>query len=149
MIRALIDANILISFLLTPSSKSPAIAIITAAIGGRFRMLIASETIVEVRDKVVNKAYLSERISSREVEALIVALRGVAEILPELTGTVPIASRDRNDDYLLAQALKSGAEFLITGDRDLLSLRVYRGVEILSPHAFAERLSPEDSGAQG
>ncbi len=140
MIRALIDANLPISFLLTPASASPAIAIMSAAIAGRFRILIALETIEEMRSRVVHKPYLAARISPSEVDALIGALRDVAEILPALIGTIPAVSRDRKDDYLLAHAVAARPDYLVTGDGDLLSLGTHGGVQIVDPVTFALRL---------
>ncbi len=141
MIRALIDANILISYLLNRSSLSPPVAVIQAAIDGRFRMLIALETIEEVRGKVATKPYLAARISPVDFDDVLSALRKLSDFIPSITGTIPRVSRDRNDDYLLAHALRAGVDYLVTGDVDLLVLGSHGGVEIIGPAAFATRLS--------
>jgi len=44
--------------------------------------------------------------------------------------------RDPKDDYLLALAKKGQADFLITGDEDLLVLKKYGKARILKPAAF-------------
>lgn len=49
-------------------------------------------------------------------------------------------SRDASDDPYLAAALAARAEFIITRDPDLLTLRKPFGVEILTPRAFLSRL---------
>ncbi len=138
--RAVVDANPLVNFLLTSSSTSPIVFILRAAIAGRFRMLVASETIGEVRDTTAKKPYLAARISDRDIEALLRTLRSIADILPALTETIPVVCRDRKDDYLLAHAARAQADYLITGDDDLLVLGNHAGVEIVSPSAFIERL---------
>jgi putative PIN family toxin of toxin-antitoxin system len=51
------------------------------------------------------------------------------------------ACRDPDDDWVLATALAGEAEAIITGDDDLLALGVYRGVAILSPRQFIERIT--------
>ncbi|HEX9670444.1 MAG TPA: putative toxin-antitoxin system toxin component, PIN family [Thermoanaerobaculia bacterium] len=51
------------------------------------------------------------------------------------------ACRDPDDDWVLATAVAGEAEVIVTGDGDLLDLRSYRGIAILSPRAFLERLS--------
>ena len=52
----------------------------------------------------------------------------------------PPACRDPDDDWVLATALAGAAEAIVSGDDDLLVLRRYRGVPILSPRRFLERL---------
>jgi uncharacterized protein len=46
------------------------------------------------------------------------------------------ASRDPDDDKFLAAAVDAGARFLVTGDRDLLALKLYQNVGILRPARF-------------
>ena len=48
--------------------------------------------------------------------------------------------RDKDDDVVLATALAGKADVIVTGDEDLLVLKKFRGIEILSPRKFLERL---------
>jgi predicted nucleic acid-binding protein len=41
------------------------------------------------------------------------------------------------DDLILATAVSAQADYLVTGDRQLLALGRYQGVEIVTPRAFA------------
>jgi putative PIN family toxin of toxin-antitoxin system len=50
-------------------------------------------------------------------------------------------SRDSKDDMFLACALAANAEFIVTGDKDLLELRKPFGIEILDPRKFLNRFS--------
>ena len=47
-------------------------------------------------------------------------------------------SRDKNDDHVLADALKNNIEVIITGDKDLLILKSYHSIKILSPVDFTK-----------
>lgn len=53
----------------------------------------------------------------------------------EITSEVSIC-RDPKDNYLLALAKDSQANFLITGDGDLLTLTSFEGTEILNYQDF-------------
>jgi uncharacterized protein len=45
-------------------------------------------------------------------------------------------SRDSDDDNILAAAVTGGCRCLVTGDKDLLCLERFQGIEILPPNAF-------------
>ena len=51
--------------------------------------------------------------------------------------------RDPDDDIVLATAVAAGATVIVTGDDDLLVLRTYGGIAIVSPRRLLEML---DSG---
>jgi putative PIN family toxin of toxin-antitoxin system len=48
--------------------------------------------------------------------------------------------RDEDDDNVLATALAAKAEIILTGDKDLLTLKAFAGIIILSPRQFVERM---------
>lgn len=48
--------------------------------------------------------------------------------------------RDPDDDLVLATAIEAKAEMIVTGDEDLLILRQYAGIRILSPRQFLEHI---------
>jgi len=48
--------------------------------------------------------------------------------------------RDRNDDVVLATALAGKADVIVTGDDDLLVLKAFRGIRILSARQFLQLL---------
>jgi predicted nucleic acid-binding protein len=47
-----------------------------------------------------------------------------------------LSSFSREDDAILATALSGKADFLVTGDRQLLRLGTYRGVRIVTARDF-------------
>jgi uncharacterized protein len=46
--------------------------------------------------------------------------------------------RDRKDNEVLACALEASAEYIISGDNDLLVLNVFHGIRIISPANFVK-----------
>lgn len=48
--------------------------------------------------------------------------------------------RDKDDDVVLATGLAGKADVIVTGDDDLLVLKEFRGIRILSPRQFLELL---------
>ena len=51
-----------------------------------------------------------------------------------------LVSRDADDDVVLATAVAAKATVIVTGDLDLLVLRRYNGIDIVTPRDFLSRL---------
>lgn len=51
------------------------------------------------------------------------------------------ASRDPDDDKYLAAAIEGQAQFVVAGDSDLLDLKEYEGIRIVTPRAFLDFLA--------
>jgi uncharacterized protein len=52
-----------------------------------------------------------------------------------------VACRDPKDDKFLELAVCGHAEYIVTGDADLIVLHPFRGIQILTPSAFLDVLS--------
>ena len=64
-------------------------------------------------------------------------------VLSHLVGgerQVERASRDSDDDKYIAAAIEGRAGFVVAGDSDLLDLKEYEGVRIVTPRAFLDLL---------
>ena len=57
----------------------------------------------------------------------------------EVTAQASI-SRGKTDDKFLALAMDAGATWVISGDLDLKELQSYKGVEVVSPAQFLDRM---------
>jgi len=76
--------------------------------------------------------------SEEDLAEALDSILALAEIV-EPTRTVT-ASRDPNDDHVLACALEAKVAVVVTGDNDLLSLGEFEGVRIVTPRQFIELL---------
>lgn len=141
--RALLDANVLISYLLVPDGAAPPIIAVEAGLTGAFTLLMTSGVVAELRDKTATKPYLSARITPDQAERLVATLEAVAEIVPELDEPLPAVGRDRKDDYLFAHALVAGADYLVSGDKDVSTVRRIGEIQIVSPTEFVRVLQQD------
>jgi putative PIN family toxin of toxin-antitoxin system len=58
-----------------------------------------------------------------------------------VTGAVHGVCRDPKDDMVFECAVKADAEIIISGDNDLLSVKTYRGIQILTARQYLDRFS--------
>ncbi len=133
--RVLLDANILISYLLIPQHSAIS-RIMASASQRRFTLLMPRAVIDELVITATLKPRLTKRIKPEPLNDLVNALLTTAELLPPLRAEIPTMSRDRKDDYLLAYALVGRADYLITGDDDLLVLGKIGNITIMRPSDF-------------
>ena len=49
---------------------------------------------------------------------------------------VAVVIRDPNDDMVVATAQRAQAAYIVTRDKDLLSLQHYEGITMITPEAF-------------
>lgn len=137
MIRAVVDANVLISSVIAP--LGPSRRIFEAWRDGAF-VLVTSPGILEEVSRRLAHPRIAKRyaISDEDRTAVRRLLAAEATITP---GTLAVSvTRDPTDDKIIAAALEAGAGYIVTGDKDLLTLGEYEGVAIVSPARFLEAM---------
>jgi len=60
---------------------------------------------------------------------------GAAQLI-EISGNLIGVCRDPKDDMVLECALQAAAQYIVSGDRDLLVLGEYAGIAIVTPRSF-------------
>lgn len=120
--RVIVDTNLFIS---SAISSNPRInKLITLWKEDRFNLIISAEQLEEIKDVSKRKKFASYPTFIDRIEELIKTLAFTAEIIEPLPErNLPIHSRDPEDDFLLRDALGGNADYLITGDEDLLELK--------------------------
>jgi uncharacterized protein len=138
LVRALLDANVLISAAIRPSG--PPGQIVTALLAQTSELVLSPGIIEEVETALVLpkiRKYLREPDEALRWLADIVAL---ADLVLD-TGNVTGVCRDPGDDIVLAAAVEGRASVIVTGDDDLLTLRQYGGIMIVAPRPFLDLIS--------
>ena len=141
--RVLLDANLFLSFLLHPTRDSAAVCLVRAAFEGRFTLLVPDRLLEEIESQGSGKPYLAARIPGPALKGLVDLIRSAAEFVPAIGEPIPSLTRDPKDDYLVAYAVLGRADYLVTGDLDLLTMGDVEGVKIVSPRAFLDLLGAE------
>jgi putative PIN family toxin of toxin-antitoxin system len=126
--RVIVDTNILLSALINPHGL-PA-QLIDAWRGARFQLVTSQEQLLELGD-VARRPALRKYIVPAHVGRFINDLRELAEVLVRLPHVD--RSRDPGDNFLLAMAVASSAEYLVSGDkRDVLALKSHGPTHIVT-----------------
>jgi putative PIN family toxin of toxin-antitoxin system len=116
--------------------------ILAALADDTFTLLLPEPLLDELLEAVRGKPRLAKRIQLSELTAFLESLREVGELLPLIEEPIPAVLRDPKDDYLLAYALVGEADYLVSGDKDLLALdEQLDSLEIVTPRQFIDVLA--------
>ena len=132
--RVVIDTNIWISFLIGKTL----IDLRDAIISGRITILFSEELFAELIE-VLQRPKFKKYFSATAIEQLIVLLYDRVEWI-EITRHFDDC-RDKKDNFLLDLSVSGYADYLVTGDDDLLTLNPFYGIEIVSYRTFQDSLS--------
>ena len=118
--RAVIDTNLVVSRVII--GQGPPRAMIEAWQRQEFRWLVTAPIRDEYAD-VVGRRRLRDRFGTpdEDVDSFFDLLALSAEDVQPVVA-LPIAVRDPKDEMVLAAALGGDADYLVTGDNDLLTL---------------------------
>jgi putative PIN family toxin of toxin-antitoxin system len=129
-VRAVLDTNVLLSGLLwhgTPHALMEQVR--EGALG-----LVSSPALIAELARIVTRTKFGIALarSDTDPERLLAELRLLVEIIQPAKLPAPV-SRDADDDEVLALAVTARADFIVSGDGDLLVLGSYGGIPIVTP----------------
>lgn len=128
-LRVVIDTNIWISFLIGKSLTGLSESLISGQVIVLFSDALFRE-LIEVLKRPKFKKYFSETA----IENLVTLLYEKVDLI-EVTHHFEDC-RDAKDNFLLNLAVSGRANYLVTGDADLLILNPFQDVEIISYQHF-------------
>ncbi len=133
--RVVIDTSVLVSGLIRP--QGPPGEVLRALRDGRFTILYSHETLMEIV-VVLGRDFFRRKyqVQVDDISTLVslIRLRGEA-VVPAQKVT---DCRDPKDNKFLEAAVAGDADYLVSGDDDLLSMNPYRSIPVLSPVEFLE-----------
>jgi len=140
VLRVLLDTNQLVSSLLTKVGLQR--QLIDRWRDRAFLLLLGPEQAEQVggvlaRQKIARKY----QIPAADRSAFVSLLRTEAVTLPP--AEPPGVCRDADDDRLLGCAAAAGADYLVTGDTDLLTVGRFKQTMIVDARAFLALLAEE------
>jgi putative PIN family toxin of toxin-antitoxin system len=137
-VKLVIDTNVLISGTLW--NGVPA-RLLEAWENGQATLFFSQDLLDEFA-RVVSRPRLAPRLALRDVtpQKLVIRLRREAVPIVPRPLAVPPALRDRKDLHVLEAAVSAQADAIVTGDDDLLLMKVFKGIPILSARETLERL---------
>ncbi len=139
MTRAVLDSSVLYSAFLKPTSVPS--TLLGLARQGAFELYLSIYILEETATALLRPKARRRTFRPGEVAEFCDGLVAAAVLVTDLP-ELHVVPNDPNDDPVVAPAVASSADILVTGDRrHLLSLHEYQGIRIISPRDFLDQVS--------
>ena len=133
--KAVFDTNVLIAAFLTEGICAK---LLIRARRRDFDMILCDGILQEFK-RVLKKKFAA---FPHEMSEAVMILSAAAQDIFRRTDSMASVCRDPDDNVILDCARDAVADYIVTGDEDLLVLKNYEGISILSPSEF-EKLFPD------
>jgi putative PIN family toxin of toxin-antitoxin system len=133
--KAVLDTNVLISSAIATGVPHD---IAVKGFSGEYQIIVSVATLMEFREtllKYPDRFGMDEDEVQQEVETI----RYFAEFV-EPDEEITAVEADPDDDKFLEAAVAGNVDYVVSGDRHLLELDSFRGIEIVDPRTFYEQL---------
>jgi uncharacterized protein len=127
--RVILDSNVIIAAV---AARGLCEAVLELCLE-RHHIILCEAILDEIEEKLSGKI----RVSPSVITELQRVLRAYADIL-EPDEVHSSACRDPDDLKVLGLVVPGNADVIVTGDKDLLVIRTYRGARIMTPRNFWE-----------
>lgn len=127
--RIIIDTNLWISFLITKDFTA-----LDEIIFSKAAVIIFSQELLDEFLEVARRPKFRSFFSFADIEDILKTINKYADFVAVQTKIE--VCRDKKDNFLLSLSKDGNADFLITGDKDLLILRKFRKTAIITISNF-------------
>lgn len=136
-LRVVLDTNTVLSALLFVQGRL--VPLRAAWQSGALTPLLCAQTVEELLRVL---AYPKFKLTPEDREELLADYLPFSEVVPPWQGTLDVPEcRDAHDQVFLELAAAGAAQWLVTGDRDLLSLGGQVSFQIIEPAVAIELLT--------
>ncbi len=139
MLRVVLDTNVIVSGLIRPAGVPG--RVLEHFLSETFAVVVSPDLVDELRRSLRRprvRRYVG--LSNDEIEGRIAQFETLADPV-EGTLELEVKLRDVDDIKVLIAAIEGRADYVVTGDGDLLTLGEHEGIQIVTPRAFLNLLN--------
>lgn len=127
--KVVLETNVLVPALI--KTRKPRELLLKIAEKRRKAQLILSRGILEEFLEVVNEEKVRRYVDEEDIVAFLRAVGSITKIV-RVRSKFKVVKEDPEDDVILRTAYDSNANYIVSGDKHLLSLGEFRGTKIVT-----------------
>ena len=134
MYKIVLDTNVLISAIVFGGKPRDVLELV---IKGKLILAVSEAILEEVKTVLGGNKF---QYPSQIVDSILDEIGGISELVkPKMK--VDAIINDPDDNRILECAFESGADFIVSGDTDLLEMQDFKGTKIMNPADFLSKTS--------
>jgi len=134
-LKVVLDANVIISAF---ASRGLCVEIFRICLT-KHEIILSEHLLEEIKKGFIRKLKVPATLAHQRIDSI------KSDVRVEMPAEVPAHScRDPKDLHVLGLALASKAQYIVSGDEDLWSLKKFKGTLILQPRGFWEILKEKE-----
>jgi len=132
MIKVVLDTNVIISSVFWTGAPY---AVVEKGLLGKYELI----TSPDILDEIVNKLRNKFKFPEENIQQLIDLLLRFSHVIEPIS-KIDIV-RDKTDNKIIECAIDSNANYIITGDLDLLELKEFEKIKIVNARTFLDLIN--------
>jgi len=132
MVRVVIDTNVLVSALINGGKPKKLLGKLLK----KHTLIMSPVTTAELTDVLSRDKFI---VKHAQVDKFVLEIVGKSKMV-QATRTFKGISQDPDDDAIINTAFRGKAEYIVTGDKDLLALGAFKKIQIVSVNQMLEIL---------
>lgn len=129
MLTIVLDTNVFISALLSDGNPRQ---VFESVIEGKTKLAVSDEILVEITEVLNRKKF---GFPKDFIHTVIREIESIADSF-EPSVSISIITKDPDDNKFIECAVEANADFIVSGDKDLLNLKSYQHIPVISPYEF-------------
>lgn len=133
MLKLVLDTNVFISGIIFGGNAR---TILNLIIQGKLKLYISDEILSELKDVLQRDKF---GFPLKNIYHILNEIDLISELVSP-TFHHNIVERDPKDNIVIDCAVAAGVDYVITGDHDLLEMKVFGNIKIISPAGFIKAI---------
>lgn len=136
--KAVLDTNILISSVISTGVPHD---VVVKGFNSEYQIIVSVATLTEFRETLL-KYPERFQMDGEEVQEEVETIRYFAEFV-DPGEDITAVEDNPDDDKFLEAAVAGDVDYIVSGDKHMLDLDSFRGIDIVDPRTFYEHLGSQ------
>ena len=134
MVRVVVDTNVLVSALISQGKPRNLLLNLIE----NHTIIFSNQMLAELADVLSRKKF--REIQSSQINRFLTGLVKTSKVV-KVTSKFKVVTEDPNDDIVLNTAYDAKADYIVTGDKHLLTIKKFKDTEIVNINEMTKIIS--------